>query len=150
MLAPQNNLLSATLGASALATVTPLALASDRYPAVVMSSSLSQRLLPQHPCFPNRVSYYARAETVAPPRENPKRWDTQFSYSLQPNDIVFDVVTVSAAELKLQWILTTPTAAGKKIDRKETLGSAISAGALPTTKLRRRLHVDLRRGGRGG
>ena len=38
---PQSNLLSAAPGASALATVTPLARASDRYPAVVMPSSLS-------------------------------------------------------------------------------------------------------------
>ncbi|EMS50734.1 Meiotically up-regulated gene 70 protein [Triticum urartu] len=40
-----------------------------------------------------------------------------------------------------------PAAAGKKIDRKDTSGSAVSAGTSPTARLRWQLHVDPRRGG---
>ncbi|CAM0907654.1 unnamed protein product [Alopecurus aequalis] len=122
--------------------------------------------LPAPPCSPNRASYYVPSGDRGPAAKgNPKRRDTQFPRSPQPNDIVFDVVTVKAAtcgadrfdgmkampELKLRPILTRPMGAAKKLDGEEASGSGgTSAAASPTARVRRRrLHVKAS-GGRKG
>ncbi|KAM3392157.1 hypothetical protein ACQJBY_013350 [Aegilops geniculata] len=127
---------------------------SDRAPAVVTtpsSSSASSRGVPvPPPCTPNRASYYVpsgeRGAVKGIPIP-PKRRDTQFPRSPQPNDIVFDVVTVSRPaadrfdglgampELKLRPILTKP--AGKKVGGEEEEASG-SGSASPTARARRR------------
>uniref|UniRef100_A0ACD5WNC0 Uncharacterized protein n=1 Tax=Avena sativa TaxID=4498 RepID=A0ACD5WNC0_AVESA len=118
------------------------------------------------PCSPNRASYYVPSRDRVPAKGNPKRLDTQFPRSPQPNDIVFDVVTVkqqqptacdgagrfdgirAMPELKLRPILT------KKIDGVEGSGSdGSSAAASPTARVRRhrrrRLHVKPSSGRKG-
>uniref|UniRef100_A0ACD6AR48 Uncharacterized protein n=1 Tax=Avena sativa TaxID=4498 RepID=A0ACD6AR48_AVESA len=124
------------------------------------------------PCSPNRASYYVPSRDRVPAKGNPKRLDTQFPRSPQPNDIVFDVVTVrqqqptacddagrfdgirAMPELKLRPILARPVGAAKKTDGEEACGSddGSSAAASPTARVRRhrqRLHVKPSGGQKG-
>ncbi|KAL5197208.1 hypothetical protein ABZP36_000720 [Zizania latifolia] len=104
------------------------------------------------PCSPKRASYYFPSrERRIPPRpgtDNPKLRDTRFPRSPRTNDIVFDVVAVSAErradrfdgmktmpELKLRPILTKRAAKDDGDD--EALDSGTSAAASPTARVRR-------------
>lgn len=91
---------------------------------------------------------------TVPTKGIPKHRDTRFPRSPQPNDIVFNVVTVSNAasrfdglrampELKLRPILTRPAAgAAKEVDGEEQASG--SGSASPTARAwRRRLQESL-------
>ena len=108
-----------------------------------------------------RASYYIPNGDRGPSKTIPKHLDTPFPRSPQPNDIIFDVVTVSAAadrfdgfrramrELKLQPMLIRPTVgAAKKVDGEEEASGSSSAS--PTARKRQQRLWMKPRGGMKG